>query len=428
MAIWGGGSSRRSAIMKFPSSKPCCGAAIASTTSQLTSAVRARPSPRNRWRPKKLDNSPVLPGEGPIFAIERAATFTFRSGERMAHRTFKERPTPLFEAAVRDFVRKTGRPEDHPDLCYDDIAKNEPFIKLCPIDVDAKQRPEGDRVDCPMCTPNKFLSGFLCWFFEKQFCAVIGHCCADSETGAEADRRYRAETKKRHEEDYLLLALPLVLPKLHAIGLMKPSAVEALRLYRLLRKSKAIHVTLRDIARDNGRLRLQQRLEDIKTADGPAGYRRGNPQFREIDFGPLHGLIATLVEYNPVKELEWIERTLASLSLERGDEQEAMNFICRLDDKLRHVSYHLLMGVDDKFEKFRERLADFVSFFGSENLHRLRQWGGHEVNPTPIQVIEKKASGRRHVTISGRGTIVSMCPAPALWQYEEVRWPETPSL
>jgi len=339
------------------------------------------------------------------------------------HRIFTDRPTPMFEEEVRGHIRRTGQPETFQSLFHGRIAKTEPFIILSKIDIDRRKRPEGDKAPCPMCQPNKFLRGYLCWFYDLQIVAVI-HCCADKDVAAAAERRFRAERDSKHEEDFLLAALPLVAQKLDTVKVVRRSADEALRLYRKLRAAKSVHAALREIARDGGRLIVHQEIgEVVKVVDGPDSFRRnGKLEFRQVDLGKLDGLTATLTNYNPVKELEWIERTLASLSV-GSTEEEVFNFICSLDDRRRHVAAILLRDADERFRKLQTRLADFISFFAKENLRRLDAWGGHEANRIPIHVTEKRVAGQRRLEIGVQGDVAALSPNPVLWEFE-VEWPE----
>jgi hypothetical protein len=330
----------------------------------------------------------------------------------------------MFENEVRAHVRKTGQPETFEALFHGRIAKTEPFIILSRIDIDRRKRPEGDKAPCPMCQPNKFLHGYLCWFHERRLAAVIGHCCADKDVAAAAERRFRAERDRKHEEDYLMVALPLVGQKLDALKVVRRSADEALRLYRKMRGAKSVHAALREIAHDGGRLILHEEVgEAVKVVGGPDNFRRkGKIEFRQVDLGKLDGLTATLTNYNPVKEHEWIERTLEPLNV-GNTEEEVVEFICTLDDRRRHIAAILLRDADKRFGKMKARLEDFASFFAKENLRRLDDWGGHEANRIPIRVTERRVAGQRRLEISVQGDVAALSPNPVLWGFE-VEWPE----
>jgi len=144
-------------------------------------------------------------------------------------------------------------------------------------------------------------------------------------------------------------------------------------------------------------------------------------EFRQVDLGKFDGLTASLTNFNPVKKLEWIERTLASV--EPGmTEDEIFEFACLLDDKTRNATYVLLKDADKRFDKLQKRLADFASFFDNENLRKLDAWGGHEANRVPIRVKQKRVLGQRRIEIGVQDDVAALVPDAVLWEHK-VSWP-----
>lgn len=127
-----------------------------------------------------------------------------------SYRIFKDKPLPAFVEQVRALLKQHHQPELISDLNHDPIHRDEVFDILGEIDIDPSKRPEQDLAPCPMCQPNKFMHGRLCWFPALQCCAIIGHCCANKAHNADAEMRYRALSVQRWREDYFLAALPLI--------------------------------------------------------------------------------------------------------------------------------------------------------------------------------------------------------------------------
>jgi hypothetical protein len=135
-------------------------------------------------------------------------------------------------------IKETAQPELIESLYRNHIPKDARFRVLKHlITVEGTKRPEGDHCPCPMCTPNRFLTGSLVWFPDLQFCAFIGNCCANDDVLAEAEKERKWREKRDSEEDYLLAALPLVAPKVTVLESLKPVALEAVRAYRKIRNT-----------------------------------------------------------------------------------------------------------------------------------------------------------------------------------------------
>jgi hypothetical protein len=198
----------------------------------------------------------------------------------LPYRPFSDRPTGIFVEDIIEQLKEHASPERIDSLYRNPIPKNAEFFILRPITLDGKKRPDGDHAPCPMCTPNRFLSGALVYIPSMQCCAVIGHCCADREAQAKADREYKQRTRRDYEESYLLRCLPLVDARMRVLVGLKAPATEALRVYRNFRKgAPQIHAQLRQTKHQySGHLKLSEIMrggEDDKRDDyfGPAGLR-----------------------------------------------------------------------------------------------------------------------------------------------------------
>jgi hypothetical protein len=323
------------------------------------------------------------------------------------YRRFRTAPTGEFVKAVIEHIKATGQPETFDGLYRGRLPSEAKYRIIWRITIDQKKRPDADRAPCPMCTPNRFLSGCLVWLYELQVVAVIGHCCADH--AAEAEREFEARELKRQEEDFIWAALPRVPDKIDTLIKLKPAAKEALRIYRRFRRSNpSIQHHLRAIKdRAGARLRV---FEIIKTADadegtgsdyfGPKGFRgrgQSETETRDIDLGMMVGTTALIRDYNPVKEIDDLARVLASLESGSSDES-ALEFIVGLSDKQRHAASALLQDVDKRYPKIVRRLADFAAFFSPDNIKLLNTYGQHPLNPFRFEAERGRLSGQTRVT------------------------------
>jgi len=162
-------------------------------------------------------------------------------------------------------IKETAQPELIESLYRNHIPKDARFRVLKHlITVEGTKRPEGDHCPCPMCTPNRFLTGSLVWFPDLQFCAFIGNCCANDDVLAEAEKERKWRERRDEEETYLLAALPLVGPKLTVLESLKSVALEATRSYRKIRAGvPLIHDQLRKIKQEyGGQLTLTEIIRD----------------------------------------------------------------------------------------------------------------------------------------------------------------------
>ncbi len=310
-------------------------------------------------------------------------------------RPFKERPSGLWidETAAR--IKETAQPELIESLYRNRIPKDARFRVLRHlITVNGTKRPEGDSCPCPMCTPNRFLTGSLVWFPELQFCAFIGNCCANDDVLAEAEKERKWRERRDSEEDYLLAALPLVSPKLAVAESLKPVTLEALRAYRKFRNTlPQVHEQLRRIKHQHGgHLTLTEiirdELQENEDYFGPTGMKgRGKDgiETRDHTFGLLSGQIAVIKDFNPPKELDHIIRLLTSVAADSYG-QEPLDFICDMNEKQRHAAVVILRDAEDSIAKLRARLKGLASFYTRENAECLNKFYTHQLNSLYFRV------------------------------------------
>lgn len=315
-------------------------------------------------------------------------------------RLFKDMPGDYLADEFIAHIRTTGAPESFPGIHPGPLAKTEPFRKLAEFSIDRMKRPDGDMAYCPMChQPNKYLEGALVYLIDLKAIAAIGHECAARENRAAADKDYRARRDQRAQEDYLLANLPHAARKLASISEVRPAAVEALRVFRLLRKDAPDAVRqLRAIKQKGARLTVTETI-DAKLAEiGPSGFKGSSgKQTRDAVFGALAGTTAVINDFNPVSELNRIETVLRAVP-ECRSEDEALEAICRMTDSEREWATTRLRQTDIDFRKFQARMADFCAFFATANIARIDAWTQHPEHPSRFRI--KRAEQRGSVILS----------------------------
>lgn len=345
-----------------------------------------------------------------------------------SYRLFKTKPLPAFAEQIRAHIKEHGQPELIGDLRHDHIEKSEFFEIVCEVDIDPLKRPGGDLAPCPMCQPNKFLSGRLCWFPRLECCAIIGHCCADKEHSAEAERKYKEASILKWQEDYFLAAFPLVPEKIQKLQVLRSKAEEAQRLHRKFRKgANQLMMLLRKQIRGDGRLTVHFEIERKAAAgEGPQGFRGRDQVFDTHNYGVLAGSVAIRAKYDPVSE---IETMLTGLNVWKAgtSEGEIIDAICSMTDRQRERGYAVLTNIDHKlFPAFRAKIEDFESFFEPENLRLLHSWGQDPRNPNRVEAGSRMLSGiGRQIQIAGAGCLTRLIVADVL-HIPVPDWPTVP--
>lgn len=347
----------------------------------------------------------------------------------MPHRVFKDAPTTFFCDEVSEFIGKTGQPEKHPDLYTAPIPKDAPYKILRKIKIDGKKRPDGDMAPCPMCSPNRFLEGELVHVPSLQAVAVIGRCCATH--AAQAEREFKIREAKKFEEDYLLAAFPFLASKRATIVRARSIAEQTQKMYRTFRRDMPeLQARLRTLKeRSNARLVLYEQIspegEGAEDYIGPAGFRGSGAQnqFRETDFGFIAGTTALIKDYQPVRELNDVDRNISFLDFD-GDEEAAINFIAAMTDRERHATVHSLKLADARYEKFAQRIQDCLAFFSPENIARLNRFGTHPLNHQPFAARVKVINKRHFVEFEDHGKC-SIAFNPDLAKFD-FRWEMIP--
>src|ERR1700730_1326666 len=322
-------------------------------------------------------------------------------------RPFKDRPAGIWIDATAQRIKETAEPERIESLFRNQIPKDAKFRTLKHlITIDGKKRPKGDNAPCPMCPPNRFLTGSLVWFPDLQFCAFIGNCCANDDVLAEAEKERKWRERRDDEESYLLAALPLVGPKLTLLESLKPVALEAVRSYRKIRTGvPLVHDQLRKIKQQyGGQLTLTQIIRDEANQNddyfGPAGFKgRGKDavETRDHTFGSFTGHIAVIKDYDPLKELETMHRKLLAIAA-HGSEDEALNSIVKMTENERHIAVVILKDVDETINKFRARLMDLASFYTRENAANFNAFFTSELNNIYYKVEFDNIRGQPRLT------------------------------
>ena len=336
-------------------------------------------------------------------------------------RLFKTRPGQDLIDQFLAHLRETPQPETFPGLYCGAIEKTEPFLILKPFDIDRKKRPARDKAPCPMCQPNKYLSGTLIYTPRLMVVAAIGHCCADKLNLAASTREYWERTLLNGQGTYLLAHVPLVPACLSVIEQVKPAAREARRIYRYFRTHGAeFQRALRLVKMNSGRLTVSEQIEGEIAAFGPAGFRRPTTgsNVREVEFGTLRGMIALNTQYDPVDEIDRIESRLRSHN-HAQTEETYIDYIAEMTPQNRRNATVQLREASNHYSKFQARIADFCDFFTPENLARIHHWASHPAHAQPFQV---SLDGRK-CTFRSRSMRCSIVLDPVLGNYNRP-WPK----
>lgn len=333
------------------------------------------------------------------------------------YRIFTTPPPRTFHEYVIAQIKQHHQPELIPELRHEPIDKTAKFDILCDVDIDPSKRPQQDLAPCPMCQPNKFIHGRLCYFPELQCCAIIGHCCADQKQRNDAEKRFRERQERDWQETYFMAALPLVPRKLEIITAVRPKAQEALRLHKKFhREAHELMRLLRETMRaTGGRLRVQFEVELRAAVNETPGAGRFERLIDANDYGVLDGLTALRPKYDPVLELNAMQTALEQANF--GTDLDAVfDGIIGMEPKERGRSYVVLSRIDNsQWPRFVNKLEDFSAFFQSDNLARLGRWGQDKHNRDQVMVIDTSSGGLpRRVEIQGLGKLTALSPGPQL--------------
>ena len=347
------------------------------------------------------------------------------SAERPRFRTYKDMPGSYLREAFIAHIRATGTPESFPGIHPGPIDKAEPFCKLTDFSIDRGRRPGGDMAFCPMCHQlNKILQGSLIYLTRIRAVAAIGHECAVRENRAAAEKDYRARRDRETWEDYLIGSLPHVAAKLAAINVVRPAADEATRVVRRLQKDAPGAVRqLRETNRTHGgQLIIAETIDATIARIGPSGFQGANGrQTRDIMFGLLIGTTAIITNYNPARELDQIGAILEKCPM-CTTEEEALEAVCQLTEKDCKWTATNLRETDRSFRRFQSRIADFCSFFTTDNIARIDAWTRHPEHPSPFRITRRQEFGSVTLSISGYEDRLKVSVAPVIEDYR-AEWP-----
>jgi hypothetical protein len=139
---------------------------------------------------------------------------------------------------------------------------------------------------------------------------------------------------------------------------------------------------------------------------GPAGLKgraKDGIETRDRAFRSFTGHIAVIKDYNPVKELETMNRKLLAIAA-YGSEAEALNFIVKMTERERHVAVVILRDVEESIHKFRARLKDLASFYTRENAENFNAFFTHEFNNIYYTVEFANVGGQPRLTFKPGGS------------------------
>lgn len=253
------------------------------------------------------------------------------------------------------------------------------------ITVSRKQRPDGDMIPCPFCSPDKpkFLSFYLLWSADG-YLRIVGHICGPSHfTDAgfrEMEERARREMEKETSTQYLLETLPRVLGWLEDMDALAPcDRVQKLRsafsaqvpsLWRQLRHA---------VRKQEGRLVVVRK----RRGEGPSGMRSslgGESEYETEVVAQLRGQAFVGTGRNLVGLLTDIRQMLTDVV---GDyplplsDDHLLEMMLGMGDEQLNAAKSALDAARGNAIRLRQQLVDMASFLGGDNLSGLERWAGH---------------------------------------------------
>lgn len=340
----------------------------------------------------------------------------------MATRSYETWQWPIPPRAsdeIMEAIGNHGAPEQVEALHHGPISKDEPFLIVRDVSIPRGRRSDGRLAPCPMCQPNKFLEGRLVWFSQLEALAVIGHCCANRETRAAAEREFRVREAKRHAEEYLLETLP----KLSSIRVgyeqLMPRAAAAQAAYDQFRKDgAAFQKALRQATKNNGLLTVTE-IIGPRVAGGPSGMRTAGStvETRDVTFGALTGLTAIASQCWLAKEATTVGEALGTLPDIHSDDA-VLDFITTLDDAKLQSCERLLRDAQTRISKIAATLNDAMNFYSVANAKRISAWGAHPDAPMRLRAScrHSKVLGKiEFEIINEQGRRVGILLPPAFW-------------
>lgn len=327
---------------------------------------------------------------------------------------YRDRPTLLLNDQFKQHIEATASPETFPGLHPGPIPKNAKFIKLQEFELSGAKRPDGDHAPCPMCQPNKYLRGFLAWFPELQAVAAIGHCCADKENLAAANKEFKERQTQRANEDFLLRVLPLVPSAMDIVQRSRPAASGALEVYRHLRRDGIYFRNSLKTAGRTGRLTIEERMEGDGTGVGPVGLGRDG-RTRTIEFGIMRGSTALISDYNPIADLARVYRYCDGYSIGTS-EAAAIDFIAAMDRKNADTAVQKLGHARVSYLRFRDRLRDFLAFFDESNIETINNWASHPLNPARFWAHIAPRSDGKALELRRPGETIRIMLHRSMWE------------
>jgi hypothetical protein len=232
-----------------------------------------------------------------------------------------------------------------------------------------------------MCQPNKFLEGKLVFLPRLRAAAIIGHCCASSETRNEAEREYQAREALRLATDRLLdelPKLPLTLSRLAAIAPAIDAAQSAFEKVR--RNGGQFRRALRRASKGDSELTVAEVVE--RSNGGPSGLRTSGStmETRDIRFGRLAGRAMLADKCSLADDLQSC-RVALRIFPPMPDENTVLDYVAALDEtELKRLDAELTraLGV---LSGATARLAEMRSFFAPSNIERINSWAAHPSSP-----------------------------------------------
>lgn len=293
--------------------------------------------------------------------------------------------------SFKKHLSKTGRPTSWLYHAHSKPPSDSEFEELISFEIPEKLRLVVGKAACPICSPNKpkYYDGRLAWFPDEGVIRSIGHECAKTLFGAEANNlaksKRNARERKRNAEDFLLATLP-------QIGSLRTLADHLIPLARELDRVRS------GIWNAGGKMACQNLAKS--GAEGKLLLFEETKQNKVDRFGKSYvAFDQIVVGFLTVRSLGFLKNSMSiearakntatalNLVNSTNSEEEALDFITT---DLKTVSYiyeaeKIAKAAVNELGELKKIIAEAQTFLNPDNLINISKWAADIRSNSPIQ-------------------------------------------
>jgi len=299
---------------------------------------------------------------------------------------FPDRPTDSELQAINDFVQKTGRPEEHPDVCLarPDLGMEHVIVRS--LDVPLEKRGTDHMAWCSVCGTWKFGEGRLVWCVGDGGLRTFGHDCSARLLGDDRWRAMNDEYTQREAakdaENYLMTSL-LTLDD-HA------KSLETLELLarQLEDAHKVLFTALPSLANTLQRLDGKLEVTEERKANTPAGFRSGgqSSNFTTVLVGQLVGRKFLQKTFKPSSKIRQaaLDLRITKINNETARvvaEDWILEFLIRHSEAELIEQARRVRAAIRKAESVKAFIHDAAKFCTAHNYEAIQRWALHPDSP-----------------------------------------------